>query len=189
MGKLRRHSYIDITPFTAYCKITTWVGTASVGAQHWYAKVIFEPNKVDEDLSIKLDRRAAIEHNKGLQRFGRPSREYVKPGEWTTNFRDEDAVRVAAIACFRAGKMRDHWDEKDFSLNGAIFMIEGDPGTAQPQEILCCAAGFESEMEQLNGLFTDGAGWWWEKNSEERLDDLSSRWFDIMASVERRVSK
>jgi hypothetical protein len=179
--------YKDIDDLVVYCHISTWMGT-SIGAQHYYGKIKYKPHEggFEEELSVRLTQRAAIEHNKGLRRFGRPSSEFVKAGELTANFMDKDTLRQTAIDCFKAGKMRDRWDEMDIVLpKSAVFLIEGDTGLAQPQEVIACKAGFENYMERLNSLFTDGNGWWWEKDSNTRLDSLSSRWYRLMEDVRR----
>lgn len=180
--------HIDIDPFVAYCHITTWVGT-SIGAQHYYAKIKFGPSErwtPGEDLMVKLSHRMAVEHNKGLRREGRPSQEFVKAGEWTSNFATEDDVRARAIEVFREGKMRDRRGEKDLSLRDAVFLVEGESGICQPQSILVCVAGYEDEMNILNALFTEGDGWWWERDKNSKLDRLSEDWYAIMKAVERR---
>lgn len=188
---MSREIYVDIDRFVVFCHVTSWIG--SIGAQHYYGRMIFEPNDVREELTYKLDRRAAVEHNKGLHRYGRPAHEYVKQGERTTNFLDTDQLRAAAIACFKAGKMRDRWDEKNLSFNGAIFLIEGDHGICQPQEILACAPGFESKTEQMNKLFTEGDGWYWERernhDKNKGLDALNSQWYQVMQTVEGGLKK
>lgn len=178
--------YTDINEIVVFCDITTFMGSASLGAQHYYGKIEYKPydGGLEEDLYIRLTQRAAIEHNKGLQRFGRPSREFVKAGEITANFMDKETLRETAIKCFHDGQMRDRWDEKDIQFPvKAIFLIEGDTGYAQPQAILACRPGFEQYMEQLNALFEAGDGWWWEKDTSNHLDDLSSQWYRIMEKV------
>ena len=182
----RRDLYTDISDVAIFCHITTFMGGMSLGAQHYYGKLKYKPydDGFEEDLYIRLTRRAAIEHNKGLRRFGRPSREFVHAGEITSNFMDKETLRDTAIKCFREGRMRDRWDEKDICIpKTARFLIEGDTGVAQPQEVLACAPGYESHMDDLNALFAEGNGWYWETDSAKRLEDLSSRWYRIMEAI------
>lgn len=183
--------YTDIDDLVVYCDISTWMGT-SIGAQHYYGKIKHKPHDggFEEDLSIRLTQRAAIEHNKGLRRLGRPSREFVKAGELTANFMDKETLRQTAIDCFKAGTMRDRWDEKNIPFpKTAVFLIEGDNTRAQPQEVIACKPGFEHYMERLNDLFAGGNGWWWEKDSNSRLDTLSSRWYRIMEGLKNERTR
>lgn len=178
--------HTDISEIAIYCHITTFMGGASLGAQHYYGKIKYKPydGGFEEDLYIRLTQRAAIEHNKGLRRFGRPSQEFVKAGEITSNFMDKETLRDTAIKCFHEGRMRDRWDEKDIVIpKTAKFLIEGDTSYAQPQEILACVAGYEARKDELNALFEAGNGWHWEADSAGRLDSLSSRWYRIMEAI------
>jgi hypothetical protein len=184
---MREKFYTDINEIVIFCDITTWMGT-SIGAQHYYGKIKYKPydGGFEEELSIRLTQRAAIQHNKGLRRFGRPSSEYVKAGELTANFMDKETLRETAIKCFHNGQVRDRWDEKDVQFPAkAVFLIEGNTGYAQPQAILACKPGLERQMEQLNELFDAGDGWYWEKggDSGSRLDNLSSQWYRIMEKI------
>lgn len=177
--------YKSIDEIAVFLYITTWMGT-SIGAQHYYGKMKYKvfDGGFDEDLSIRLTQRAAIEHNKGLRRLGRPSSEFVKAGELTTNFMDKETVRETGIACFKKGKLRDHWDEKFITIPSTVkFLVEGDHGLAQPQRILACKPGLESAMDQLNELFDAGNGWDWDHDSHKRLDKISSDWYRVMATL------
>lgn len=158
------------TPAACFLRITTWVGTSAVGAEHWYGRFIYwSRNEIEVEHVLTADEAKRLNDGDGYNTY--------EAGDTSTRFFDREDLIAAAVECYRT-----HFPE-------AKLLIEGDPTTVQPQLILDgpfdLAVKINSIVDECNIL-----GWWDAgEEAEQECEKLCEEWRQIWRNEVQTLDK
>jgi hypothetical protein len=145
----------------AYLKVTTWVDTVAVMAEHYYAEIIFGENQWSREtpkarVTYLLSSRDAIRMNKADDTRLIPLGIKHKPGEESKRFTDRDKMVKAAIKLFEK-------DPKGFDI-----LFDGETGYIEPKRML---VGPNDIKDKANELYEK----WHEAEDGEQHENPKAR--------------
>lgn len=151
-----------------YLTITTWIGTAAIGASHWYGKL----GTADSYSKFQYLYRAHTA--KSAARANKLSGETdplykTKPGDMTEAFDSKAELIANALNCWQK-----HYPDRE-------ILLEGDHWVAEPTEVL--AHPDVAVMERANALWAYYEGMYDDNKSptSDELNAVSDEWYQLLA--------
>lgn len=156
----------------AYLKITTWVNSYAVMAEHYYGEIIFGDNQWSketpkEEVEYAMSYTEAVRMNKSDSMRMIPFNLKRKEGDKSGAFKDRDRLIEEAIKLFKK-------DSKGFNV-----LLEGGPDYIDPHKMLIGPENMTEKANKIYEQFESYNGWGCEPSEEKIVQSISNDWSDI----------
>ncbi len=146
----------------AYLKVSSWVGSACVWAEHYYGVI-----KVDDkrfDITTPLTKAEAKRLNDGEKYKDPDLRSQYKAGEDSGRFTDKAKLTKAGIKLFNKNP------------RGYTILLEGSDAVLDPQEMLVGPPDIIGEANVLWKQFEEYNGWGCHREEAEKVQSICDAW-------------
>ncbi|MCK5291274.1 MAG: hypothetical protein KAR39_04570 [Thermoplasmata archaeon] len=146
----------------AYLKVSTWVGSACVWAEHYYGVIKIEDQRYD--VTALLSKAEAERLNRGEDYKDPDIRSQYKAGEESGRFTDKAELFKAGIELFNKY-------HRDYTI-----LLGGSDAILDPQEMLVGPPDIIGEANVLWKQFEEYNGWGCHRGEEKKVQSICDAW-------------